>query len=167
MKTSIEVFRDAVLADARAATRRRLEAARHDAHERIGEARKQARWLIENARQEGREAALREMRRQRVEARRQAHGIVLNARREALERLRERTLARLRGRRGDGADERLAERLQELARRQLGDEIEIEREPDGGGLIAHRGARLVDYRLSALVDRAMDDLGPELEELWR
>lgn len=163
----LEAFHDGLLADARTKTRGDIEAARQKAAGQLKEARRQAKELVEKAEQEGREAAERATARQRAEARDQAREQVLTARRATLQQLRERALSRLREREDDPAYGELMSRLEAMARSQLGEETTIERDPEAGGLVGRSGDRLVDYRLPTLVDRAMEAMGSELEDLWK
>lgn len=60
----------------------------------------------------------------------------------------------------------LLDHFERLARDQLGPDAEIERDPDiVGGIVAHCGSRRVDYSLAALADRALDQLGDEIERM--
>lgn len=164
MSVRLDAFRNAVLADARSEAERTFEAAARDAEATLAEARRRAEQLIEQARREGRDAAERETRRRRIDARRQARALVLRERRRALDRLRDTVLERLR----DGATyERLEAVLVQQAQRQLGANAKIERHGDAGGLVAYSDGRRVDYRLPVLVERAIDELGSRLEDLWR
>lgn len=164
---NLEAFRKALLDEAQREARERLEQAKRDAQRKLDDARQKRDGLVEDARREGRESAERETRRRRSEARREARAKILRARREALEQLRDRTLDRLREKQGDGDYRRFMSRLEEIAREQLGDGARIEPDPDTGGLIARCEGRVVDYRLPAVVDRALEDLGAELEALWQ
>ncbi len=166
MKVELDVFRETLLEQARREAEEELEAAENEAAKRLAEAREQAEQLGEQARREGREAAERETRRERVEARREARALVLREQRRALERLRERALERVREARGSDAYRRLTARLEQRARRQLGDDVEIDN-ADGGGLVGHCDGRRVDYRLPVLVDRVIEEMGSELEGVWK
>lgn len=161
----LDTFRDAVMREAREEAGRLLDAAERDARRVLDEARERADDLVERARREGREAAEREMRRRRAEAQREARTRVQEARRDAVDHLRRRGLELLRERRGTEEYAGLMERLGATARDQLGSGVRIETGDDG--LVASVDGRRVDYRLPALVDRLMEELGGELEELWR
>jgi hypothetical protein len=57
--------------------------------------------------------------------------------------------------------------LEALARAQLGDAVEIERDPAPyGGVFAVAGSHQVDYRLPILADRALDAIADEVASLW-
>lgn len=61
----------------------------------------------------------------------------------------------------------LLDHLERLARSQLGADEVIERDPEGaGGIIGHLDGRRVDYTLATLADRALDQLGDDIERLW-
>lgn len=61
----------------------------------------------------------------------------------------------------------LLDRLEELARLQLGDRAVIDRDPEpDGGVVARTELRTVDYRLPTLADRALDALADEVASLW-
>jgi vacuolar-type H+-ATPase subunit E/Vma4 len=162
---NLEAFRDAVLAEARASARALTDEADREARERIEEATRRADQQRERARHQGRETAERAAHRERSRVRRQARQQVLRARRAAVDDLREAVLARLGEQRGSPAHRALLEGLTQQARGQLGAGAEIE--PREDGVVAHLDGRSVDYRLPVLVDRAIEDLGAELEELWR
>lgn len=163
---TLDAFRDAVLGDARHHARRLTEDADEQARQRIEDAERQATQLRDRARQEGQEAAERELRRRRAGVHRQAREQVLVARRAALDQLRTAALDRLADRLAAGQDDTLQQHLEELARRQLGDAAELEIDPEGG-VVGRADGRCVDYRFPTLVDRAIRQLGTEVEELWR
>lgn len=164
---NLDAFRRSVLTEAREDARRELDSADDEVRHHVTDAQAQAARLVDSARREGREAAELETRRRRSEARRGARERVLHARRDALEQLRRRVLELLLERRGSVAYRGLLDRLETTARNQLAGSVEIERTPDGGGLVAHVDGRRVDYRLPVLVDSALEGLGTQLEELWR
>ena len=157
----LDAFRKAIVDEARREARERLDQAEREARRKVAEARQKLEALLEEARREGRETAERETRRRRSEVRREARAQVLRARREALERLRKAALERFRNNRT------IMGRLEKMAREQLGEEASIEPDPESGGLVARRDGRMVDYRLPTVIDRALEDLGVELEELWQ
>ncbi len=65
-----------------------------------------------------------------------------------------------------GYDE-LLDRLAAAARRDLGDDASVERDPpDAGGVRAQAGTRSVDYTLPALAARWIDELGSSVRRLW-
>jgi hypothetical protein len=63
---------------------------------------------------------------------------------------------------------RLLDRLEELARAQLGADVVIDRDPPSdGGVLASSGDRRVDYRLDALAERAAIAIEDEVAASWR
>jgi vacuolar-type H+-ATPase subunit E/Vma4 len=163
---NLDAFRRTILADAQQEARRCLDDAHAAAQRRLDDAQAGAAQVLEDARTEGREAAELEATRRRAEARRAAHEQVLRARRDALEHLRSRVLDGLVERRDDDAYRKLLDRLEAAATRQLGAGAEVDRSPAGGGLVARRAGRRVDYRLEVLVDDALTSMGAQLRELW-
>lgn len=162
----LETLRAALVEEARREAAARVEAAERAAAERVALARAEAERLTEKARQEGREETARATRRLRSEARRRAREQVLRARRDAVERLRSRSVEQLRENVTGRTAAELEQRLVRLARAQLGDDADIETGP-GGGLVARADGRRVDYRIPALVDRALEEMGEEVEDLWQ
>lgn len=162
-RMNLDVFREALLAEARSDAQRLLSEAESEADQRTGEARARAEELVEKARAEGSDIAERETARDRASARRSAREQILAAQREVYEELRQRATAAAENADGLGA---LEDRLEELARDQLGAGARIKHPTDGGGLLAVADDRRVDYRVPALVDRALTELGAELRGLW-
>lgn len=163
----LHTFRAAILDEAREHARKETADAERAARQLMQDAQRQAEQRRERARRQGRQMAERKTRRRRVEARRHAREMRLRARRETLDQLRQRVLERLDEQRDTPAYRALLERWERLARRQLGDDAAIDTKLDVGGLVAHAGGRRVDYRLPVVVDRVLEDMGSELEELWQ
>ena len=95
---------------------------------------------------------------------------MLRARREAYDQLvtdAERAVA---GLRLDPDYERLLAELRRRAREQLGGDdrvdIDVEIDAEVGGLVARAGSHSVDYRLPAVADRALPDLGAQVDPRW-
>jgi vacuolar-type H+-ATPase subunit E/Vma4 len=164
---NLDAFRDTVLAAAREDADRLLVEAEHDATAQVADARTEGARLLERARREGRAAAEVETGRRRSEARRAARLRILRARRDTLDQLRHRTLEVLRERRGGHEYRRMLDVLERNARQQLGGAVEVDRNPDGGGLVARVDGRRVEYRLAGLVDAELAEMGAQLAELWR
>lgn len=163
---NLDAFGDAVLSEARDEARRRIDEAEAHAQQQLADARRRASDLVEEARTSARHAVAREMHRRHTEARRHAREQVLRARQEILEQLRTRVLDLLDDWRSTGEYERFEQHLRSMARGQLGDRAEMI-DAEDGGVMARLDRRVVDYRLRAVVDRALDELADELEELWR
>jgi len=69
--------------------------------------------------------------------------------------------------RGEPDYARLLERLSAACRRELGDGVELDVDPDElGGVRGTAGTRAVDYTLVAIAERCVDGLGPRLAALW-
>lgn len=131
-------------------------------------AREQAERLVEDARLAGERAAGREAARAHAAAARQARESRLDVERSLVDELRARVLDATRAARSDPRYGKLLDRLAKRALAQLGPEAELVRDPpETGGLRARAGRRSVDYTLPVLVDRAIEELGASLEELWR
>jgi vacuolar-type H+-ATPase subunit E/Vma4 len=158
--------RAALLAQARAEAAAQVDAARREADERRASARAEADALLLQARSDREETAAAARSRSLRRARRDARAIVLRARREAWEELRAAALAAAADLRARPDYPGLRDRLAAAARERLGPDAEVT-EPDGGGVLARAGERLVDCSLPVLVQRRLADLGPDLEELWR
>jgi len=163
----LDAARDALLADARARAAAELAAADAEADERIARARRQADEVIAQARArgeaEGRIAAARAAAVERSFARME----VLGAQREAHDRLRDGARSAALALRDAPDYPELLDRLMAAVRRDLGEDVEIERDPPGvGGVRGRAGTRQVDYTLIALADRCVDALGPRARRLW-
>lgn len=164
---TVEVARDALLADARASAARIVAAADAEVRKRIGAARREAAEISARARAQGAAdgslTAAREAARQAGLERR----ALLRARGEAYAQLVGRAhAAALELRRDPGYQDLLAG-LVAAARRDLGEDAELEVDPpDVGGVRARSGTRLVDYTLPALATSCLEALGPRLRRLW-
>ncbi|MFJ7910482.1 hypothetical protein [Kitasatospora sp. NPDC096204] len=143
---------EAVLAEARRNAEETEAAARAEAEAVLAEARRQGV-------QDGRGVAAGELAR----ARRAARTAELAARGEAYADLLR--LATERARERYGADPAISTRLTERARDLLGPGARITAHPNGG-LLADVPGRLVDFGLPTLTRRALERLGPEVEQLW-
>jgi vacuolar-type H+-ATPase subunit E/Vma4 len=164
---NLESLRAAFLQRAEEDAARRRAEVEAECERRLAAARERARSLVEQAKLEGQTAGEEEGVRRRRLAERAAREKRLAARGEIYEALRSRAREdafALRAEPGYGA---LLDRLADVARRQLGPAAAIEVDPAAGGILAHSGARSVDYTLPALVDRALVELDGEVEQLWR
>lgn len=164
---TLDAARDALLDDARRRAAALLAEADVEAGERIERARRQGDELRARARAlgdaEGRVAAARVAALERTSARIE----VLGAQRAASDELRRCARAAALGLRDAPDYAELLDRLTAAARRDLGDDAEIERDPpDAGGVRGRAGTRQVDYTLVALADRCVDALGSRLSLLW-
>jgi vacuolar-type H+-ATPase subunit E/Vma4 len=147
---------DDIVAAARAAAAESVAAAEHEADEALRQVRRRkeatARARAERAREDARRTANAELLRARDELHRQLAEAVHEAVHD---------LTR------DPRYPALLDRLEQLAREQLGNAAEIERDPAGyGGVVATEGHRRVDYRLPALADRALATIADEVVATW-
>lgn len=165
---NLEAYRRGRLADAGADAARLTAEADAIAVARLAEGRRTAEAIVAQAQVEGVAEADREMARTRVRERRRAQRIVLGARRQAYETLSEGARAAVRDLRPGSAPGAFLDRLERLAREQLGDGARVERDLVGvGGVVAEFDGRRVDYSLAALAERCLRGLRAEVEELWR
>ena len=164
---TVDVARDALLAEARASAERIVAEAEAEAGARIEAARRAAEDIVTRAREQGEAEG-------RLVARREAAQRTALSRREVLsvqgalhEELRHRVLVAVQAIRHESDYPDLLARLAAAARRDLGDDADVEIDPpDGGGVRAHAGTRLVDYTLPALAARCVEALGPAVRGLW-
>jgi vacuolar-type H+-ATPase subunit E/Vma4 len=61
----------------------------------------------------------------------------------------------------------LLDGLEARARRELGPDADVVRDPPVGGVVARHDAALLDLTLPALLELAVDEHADELAELWR
>ena len=159
--------RDALVGDARAVADRERALAEADARERLAAARREAEALVARARELGEADGREQGAVDEGVARTLAHLDVLAARREGYDELRRRAREAVLELRDAPDHGELLDRLAAAARRDLGEDAELELDPPGlGGVQASSGSRRVDYTLAALADRCLEDLGPALARLW-
>ncbi len=163
----LEPVRHALLDDARAeADRVRAEARRH-ADDATADAEREVAAEVAAVAQRHAIAAAAHADQVRARARAEAHAEMLGAqrdvRRDLLEAVR---LAALRLR-DDDRYPALLDHFEAVARAQLGADARVERDPStGGGVVASAGTRRVDYTLTALAERALEQHGDEVAALW-
>jgi vacuolar-type H+-ATPase subunit E/Vma4 len=157
---TVEPARRSLLERARADADRLLDEADERAAGIVAQADADGEALVARARAEGEAAASLEGAQEQAQAHRAARSAVLGARRELFDELRRAAREAVLELRNDPA---LLDRLEAAARDQLGDGAVITRE---GGIRAIDGARSVDYTLEALAERALAELGAEVERLW-
>jgi vacuolar-type H+-ATPase subunit E/Vma4 len=165
---TLEPLRKALRAETNAELKQRLGAVEDECARLVADAEAEARALVRRGRLDGEEAAAREGARRRSAATRKAREIRLRARQRQVEELERLAREAVLGMRSDDRYPDLLERLAAAVREQLGPDAEIEVDPEGrGGVIGRRGRATVDYTLPALAERAIADLGEEVERLWR
>jgi vacuolar-type H+-ATPase subunit E/Vma4 len=160
-------LRDALLAAARGRAAGVQAEAAAQVESQLAAAREEADAHVVRARAEAQRQAELETQRRLSSGRRDAQGRVLRAREAAYESLRKEAIGAALGLRAEPGYEALLDRLEADARGRLGPGATIQRDPaDAGGVIARDGQRRIDATLPALVERALDELGPEVETLW-
>jgi vacuolar-type H+-ATPase subunit E/Vma4 len=165
---NLDRVRATILSGAEADARRLVAEAESQAADVLERARAGASAAVERARAEGRAAGELESARAGALARRQASALVLSARRAVYDDFRRASLEAVLALRGSAGYGELLARLEADARRSLGDEAELEVDPDPeGGVRARDGRRSVDLTLPALAERCAAGLGARQEELWR
>jgi vacuolar-type H+-ATPase subunit E/Vma4 len=164
---TVDVARDALLADARASAERTLAAADAEARERLAEARRDAGDVIGRARAEGEAEGRLLSAREEAERAAARRAAVMASRGEAHRELVRRARSEVLALRGEPGYPALLARLEAAARRALGPDAELEVDPPGeGGVRARAGSRLVDYTLPALAEGCLAALGPRVRRLW-
>ena len=164
---SLESARDALLDDAHRRAREIVAQAETQAGERLEPVRRQADELVAAARAQGEADGRLEAAREEAVARFSAHMTVLAEQRASYDELRRRARVAVLTLRDEADYPELLERLAAAARRDLGDDAQLQVDPpEVGGVRATSGTRAVDYTLVALADRCVDDLGPRLAALW-
>ncbi len=165
---NLEPLRRALQAETEAETARRRDEVGQRCAAIVAAAESTAHDVVAEGRAEGERAATAEAGRRAAAATRRARELWLGARARQLDALRSEARERVPELRSDERYGALLERLTAAARAQLGDAAELAVDPEGlGGVIGRRGSVSVDYTLPTLVDRVIDDLGTELDELWR
>jgi vacuolar-type H+-ATPase subunit E/Vma4 len=165
---NLEPLRGALHAETDVEIRAHLEDVDAECKRLLDDAEARSRRRARQGRREGERAAAKEAVRRRATATRKAREIRLRAQQRQIEELRQRALEAVARARDDARYPALLERLAAQVRDQLGPAAEVVVDPEGlGGVIGRRGRTSVDYTLPALVERAMDDLGGDLERLWQ
>jgi vacuolar-type H+-ATPase subunit E/Vma4 len=165
LRRSLTPVREGLLAAARADADATAAAAEADAAAVVSDARAQAGAILDEARARGERDALVLEARERARARREARSTVLKAQRDAYEHLRRAARAAARRLRADPGYPALVADLTARARTELGPGAVVREHPDGG-VVAEAPGRRLDGTLDALADRALADLGPEVQGLW-
>jgi vacuolar-type H+-ATPase subunit E/Vma4 len=164
---SLGTAREALLADARRRAHEIVAQAETEAAEQIEPAHRQADALVAAGRAQGEVDGRLEAAREEAVARFSARMTVLAEQRASYDELRRRARAAVLTLRDEADYPELLERMAAAARRDLGDDAQLQIDPpDRGGVLATAGTRAVDYTLVALADRCVDGLGPRLAALW-
>ena len=168
IRAALEPVRRALVDDARTEAQRLLVAAIDDAEEMVSTAREDVANRVAQAEQANESAARARADLALGHTRRETHRQLLEAR----ESIRRQLVDALHG---SALELRSAPRYPDLlehysmvARRQLGPDAVLERDPDDrGGIVARSDGRRVDYTLEALADRALETLAEGVMRLWR
>lgn len=164
---TIAAARDALLAEARDRAAVLLAEAEADTAARLAEARREAEEIVASARARGEAEGRAQAAREAAVEHAQVRAAVLAARREALDVLRVRAHEAVMGLRENPGYDDLLDRLTAQARRDLGDDAVVERDPpDVGGVRARCGTRSIDSTLPVLADRCVEALGGRVRSLW-
>jgi vacuolar-type H+-ATPase subunit E/Vma4 len=164
---SLGSARDALLADAHARADEIVARAEAEVAQQTEPARREAEAILAAARAEGEAEGRREAAREEAAEHAAARATVLGAQRESYDQLCLRVRAAALALRGERDYQRLLERLSAAARRELGDDAELEVDPpELGGVRGKAGTRAIDYTLVAIAERCVDGLGPRLAALW-
>ncbi len=165
---NLESLRSSFLAQVAPETDREVAAAEARRTEQLAAAGGAVEKMHEQARAAGAEDAADDAKQLRAAAALDARTRVLTSRRAVYDALRERALGAVLDTRTTPAYAELLARLTAAARADLGADAVLETDPDAvGGVLARRGARLVDYTLPALTDRCLGSLGAAVEAPWR
>jgi vacuolar-type H+-ATPase subunit E/Vma4 len=143
--------------------------ARADADERVAAARRRADAEVERAADRARATAAARADRAVEAARGEGHALLLETEAEIWDELADRVRRAVAAMPDDPRYPALRERLEQLARRQLGDTATIAHDDGdgGGGVTGELDGRRVDYRLSTLADRVLDTLADQVGAVWR
>jgi vacuolar-type H+-ATPase subunit E/Vma4 len=165
---NVAPLRTALLSDAEAnAESVAMDAAARAARE-VSDAQAEVSALVDHARAEAETAARREAMRVVGRARSEGRALRLTAQRDVYDELRERTFASVQELRSEPVYSRLLDRLDGIARAQLGPSAAVEVDPPVvGGIRASSGPRRIDLTLPTLAERCLARLGTDLERLWR
>jgi len=158
--------RAALLARTRQECARLVAEADEEAARELAAALDRARQVREVARAEGAADAASLARVELARARREARSTLLRAQRVAHDDLRAKVRGDVAALRDDPAYPAFLERVERLARAALGPEAVVTEDP-AGGVVGQAGDRRASYTLVALADRVVDELGADLEGLWR
>ncbi|MEU4421541.1 hypothetical protein AB0F81_13015 [Actinoplanes sp. NPDC024001] len=130
------------------------ELARADAHAAriLADARRQAAQIVAEAQSRGAADATTALAAERARQRRAARAVVLAAGKQAYDRMRACAREAVTGFVGDP---QVRQRLEQMARAELGPSLEIRDAPDGG-IIARAGGRRLDLSLAGFAERAAE-----------
>lgn len=157
--------REALLADARGDADRLLDEADADVEAVCRRTAAECDRIRREARARGEKDAEELVVAERARARRQARAVVLRARGQAYDDLRHRVHEAALALRDATDYPELRERLAGQARALVGDSARVSESADGG-VVAEDGGRRAVLSLTALAERVLERMGPDLEGLW-
>jgi vacuolar-type H+-ATPase subunit E/Vma4 len=163
----LDPVRQALLDDARAEADRILADARRRAADVVADAEQEVAAEVGEVARRHAIAAAAHADQVCARARAEANAVMLGAqediRRDVLEAVRRAALDL----RDDPRYPALLDHLEAVARAQLGANAVVERDPPtGGGVVASAGTRRVEYTLTALAERALQQHADEMAALW-
>lgn len=165
---NVERLRTSFLAQAAEDAERTIAAAEKEGRARLAEGERRATEIVASAQAEGTVEARLETAATIAAARRRARSVTLAARLELYEELRRQALAAAAQLPTMPSYTEFLQRLERVARADLGADAVVELDAgEAGGVVARAASRIVDYSLPALVDRCISALGERVEELWR
>jgi vacuolar-type H+-ATPase subunit E/Vma4 len=156
--------RAALLDRARAEAEATVRTAQAEADRTLAEGAAQARALVDQARREGAADAEAALAAERSRTRRRCRGLVLGAQRAAYDALRTTTQEQVAALRDDTQWPAMRARLVARGRHLLGPDAELAEVPDG--VVVRAGTRSADLTLSSLAEDRLEELGPEVGQLW-
>jgi vacuolar-type H+-ATPase subunit E/Vma4 len=162
--TALLPVRAALLAHAHEDADRAVHEARVDADAALARARDEARAAVDQARAEAETDAVTALAVDQGRARRRARSLVLAAQRAAYDDLVAAARDGVRALLDDEHWPRMSDALVRRVREALGPDAQVE--PVADGVVGRAGERVLDLRLAALADAAVEALGPEVEGLW-
>jgi vacuolar-type H+-ATPase subunit H len=163
---SLGAVRETLMAEAERDAGRMISAAREEAERQVARARQKADDEVDRARAAARAEADERLAMERAATRREARRVVLETRERIRQSLIEASILGVVGHRGSRDYQRFLERVERHVQVLLGEDAEITRDPPEGGVIGRCGQRRLDYTVPAVVERVIDALGADLEELW-
>jgi vacuolar-type H+-ATPase subunit E/Vma4 len=166
-RAELEPVREALFADAKFEADRLIADATSAVAIEADEAEREAHAEIERAARRGAASAQARASQDLARARNIAHHQSLQAKDDIRGRFHDAVHAAALDLRNDARYPALLNKLEGLARDQLGPNTSIERDPNGlGGVVGVSGARRVDYTLPALADRALESVADKVAQLW-
>jgi hypothetical protein len=165
LESALDPVRRALLDDAARQADELVQAERTAAVERTSAAEQRATDEVERARRRARATATARTDRAVAEARRRAHAQVLQTDADIADELTIRVHQAAGAMVDDPRYPGLLSRLESLARGQLGAGANVVVDEVEGGVVADLDGRRVDYRLTALADRALALVADDLEEM--